>query len=121
MRTRGRGADLAHSLCADGESNDGGVVACEEVLAPGLETRPLLPLQQLHEPRRLQPPLRLVFSRWKQQPNGVSSDQFREGKKERKEEQMMRTNCVKGGGRHVEEVDEVGDDGGDGCHGRWRR
>ena len=120
MRTRGRGADLAHSLCADGECDDGGVVACEEVLAPGLEPRPLLPLRELHEPRRLQPPLRLVFSRWKQQPNGVSSDQFREGKKG-KGEQMMRTNCVKGGGRRVEEVDEVGDDGGDGCHGRWRR
>ena len=42
-------------------------------------------------------------------------------KKKGKGEQMMRTNCVKGGGRHVEEVDEVGDDGGDGCHGRWRR
>jgi len=41
--------------------------------------------------------------------------------KKGKGEQMMRTNCVKGGGRRVEEVDEVGDDGGDGCHGRWRR
>lgn len=47
-------------FCADGKSDNSGVVACEEVLAPGLETRPLLPLRQLHEPRRLQPPLRLV-------------------------------------------------------------
>lgn len=41
--------------------------------------------------------------------------------KKRKGEQMKCTNGVKGGGRRVEEVDEVGDDGGDGCHGRWRR
>jgi hypothetical protein len=46
------------------------VVACEEVLAAGLEPCPLLPLRELREPRRPEPPLRLVYPRRKQQPKG---------------------------------------------------
>ena len=72
--------DRAGSLGADSEGDDGGVVACEEVLPAGLKPRPLLPLRKLLEPRRLQQSLRLIFSRRKQQqeidPVQISSVQF---------------------------------------------
>lgn len=81
-------------LGADGEGDDGGVVAREEVLAAGLEPRPLLPLRQLREPRRLQPPLRLI--------DGVEGGG--------------------GGVEEVDEVGDDGGDGdGGGGHGRRRQ
>lgn len=86
MRTNDVEPVASNVLGADGEGDEGGVVAREEVLPAGLEPRPLLPLRQLREPRRRQQPLRLVDG-------------------------------VEGSGRGVEEVDEVGGDGGHGR--RW--
>ena len=96
------------------------MVACEEILAAGLEPRPLLPLRELREPRRLQPPLRLVWSRRKQVNSRTeSAETIREEKtREKERERGVRTDGVEGSGRRVEEVDKVGDDGSDGGHGR---
>lgn len=65
--TEGAQVDIADSLGADSEGDDGGVIACEEVLPAWLKPRPLLPLRKLLEPRRLQQSLRLIFSHRKQQ------------------------------------------------------
>ena len=67
VRTRRKASGSSCSLGADGEGDEGGVVACEEVLPAGFEPRPLISLRQLCEPRRLQLPLRLIFSHRKQQ------------------------------------------------------
>ena len=76
--TEGEEVDRAGSLGADSEGDDGGVVACEEVLPAGLKPRPLLPLRKLLEPRRLQQSLRLIFSH-RQQQQVTSGTNKREG------------------------------------------
>jgi hypothetical protein len=116
---RRKASGSSYSLGADGEGDESGVVACEEVLPAGLEPRPLLPLRQLLEPRRLQLPLRLIFG----PPEGNSKKPIEFSSRplptnKRGERDRARTDGVESGGRGVEEVNEAGGDV-DGGHG-WR-